>query len=224
MKKLEKFLNTAVEQYENGLPLHLTNPNRSAFATMSESEFLNKSSRDKQELIQHKHILITDCAFQQLKFDEDGLRILCPPWKTIEIQGEIQLITATSDQLLKASEMDSGKILNALEFPMNLASLSPMPKFSTDLLAWACTATEFPPPIGDIQFGLAATPGARTWFHIDCMGFLTFVETMCGFKIWMCIRDQDGQFVVVDMFKDFELDDAHGYYIEAILLTPGTRL
>jgi hypothetical protein len=126
--------------------------------------------------------------------------------------------------LLEAAAVDSGKILNALEFPMNLASLTPAPKFSTDLLAWASTATQFPPPIGDIRFGLAATPGARTWFHVDCMGFLTFIITRCGLKIWICIRDEDGQFVKIDAFKDFELDDAHGYCIEAIALTPGTCL
>ena len=34
----------------------------------------------------------------------------------------------------------------------------------------------------------------------------------------------NGQFMVMDAYKDFELDDARGYYIEAILLTPGTRL
>jgi len=138
--------------------------------------------------------------------------------------GTSQLITATSDQLLKAAASESGKILNALQFPMNLASLTPTPKFSTDLLAWASTATAVPPPIGDIRFGLAATPGARSWFHIDCMGFLTFIMTMCGLKIWICIRDKDGKFVKIDSFKDFELDDVQGYKVEAILLTPGTCL
>jgi hypothetical protein len=107
---------------------------------------------------------------------------------------------------------------------MNLAPLTPAPKFSTDLLAWASTATRDAPPVGDIRFGLAATPGARTWFHLDCMGFLTFFITMCGLKIWIGIRDEDGRFMEMDAFKDFELDDAHGYLIEAIALTPGTTL
>ena len=129
-----------------------------------------------------------------------------------------------SDQLLKAATVKSGKILNALQFLMNLVSLTPVPKFSIELLAWASTVAESPPPIGDICFGLAATPGARTWFHIDCMGFLTFIMTMCGFKIWICIRDEDGQFLEIDAFKDFELDDANGYCVKAILLTPGTIL
>jgi hypothetical protein len=76
-----------VEQYENGLPLHLSHPDRSAFATMSESEFSSKSAGDIQELLRHKHILISDRTFQPLKFDEDGLRTLCSPWQPIEIQG-----------------------------------------------------------------------------------------------------------------------------------------
>ena len=107
---------------------------------------------------------------------------------------------------------------------MNLASLTPAPKVSTDVLTWASTAAQSPPPIGEIRFGLAATPGARSWFHIDCMGFLTFIMTMCGLKVWICIRDEDGQFLEIDAFKDFELDDADGYCVEAVVLTPGTML
>jgi len=138
--------------------------------------------------------------------------------------GTSQLITAKSEQLLKASATDTSKILNALEFPMNMASMSPTPKFSTDLVAWASTTTGTPPPIGDIRWGLAATAGARTWFHIDSNGFNTFVDVKCGFKVWICIRDEPGQFVAIDAFEDFELDDGSRYQIEAILLTPGTRL
>jgi hypothetical protein len=138
--------------------------------------------------------------------------------------GTFQLITATSDQLLKASATATGKILNALEFPMHLASLTPTPTFSTDLLAWADTATGFPPPIGHIRWGLVATPGARTWFHMDSNGFNTFIDVKCGFKVWICIHDEFGQFISIDAFKDFELDDPSGCQIEMILLTPGTRL
>ena len=89
MEKFERLFQVVMEQYENGLPLHLTNPERSVFATMSESEFLDKSSREIQDLLRHKHILISDCAFEQLKFDKDGLRTLCPPWETFEVQGEV---------------------------------------------------------------------------------------------------------------------------------------
>ena len=89
MIKLEKLLNTAVKQYENGLPLHLSNPERSAFTTMLELEFLRMSTGDIQELLRRKHILISDCFFQPLDFDEAGMRTLCPPWQTIEVQGVV---------------------------------------------------------------------------------------------------------------------------------------
>jgi hypothetical protein len=141
-----------------------------------------------------------------------------------EEAGKFQLITASSDQLLEASATDAGKILNALEFPMGTAPVSPTPRFSTDLVAWESTSRGIPPPIGDIRWGLAATPGARSWFHIDSNGFNTFIDVKCGLKVWMCIHDKNGQFLSIDAFKDFELDDAVNYRIEAILLTPGTRL
>jgi hypothetical protein len=138
-------------------------------------------------------------------------------WKT-------QIITASSDQLLEAALTSDGKIINALEFPMGTASVSPTPKFSTDLVAWDIVSRGFPPPIGDIRWGLAATPGARSWFHIDSNGFNTFIDIKCGFKAWMCINDKYGNFVSIDAFKHFELDDAGDNRIEVILLTPGTRL
>ena len=215
---------------------------------------MKMSASEVLDTLCHTHILISDCAVTHLAFDRDGLRTLCSPRDTIEVHGEVsnffatlvvdfsyadqsilvdpdsdeagksQLITASSDQLLEASTTDSGKILNALEFPMGTAPVSPTPKFSTDLVAWEITSRGTPPPIGDIRWGLAATPGARTWFHMDSNGFNTFIDIKCGFKAWMCINDQDGHFTSIDAFKDFELDDASDYQIEVILLTPGTRL
>ena len=135
-----------------------------------------------------------------------------------------QIITASSDQLLEASASNAGKILNALEFPMGTAPVSPTPKFSSDLVAWEFISRGIPPPIGDIRWGLAATAGARTWFHIDSNGFNTFIDVKCGFKAWFCIYDKSGDFNFIDAFKDFKLDEAGDYQIEVILLTPGTRL
>jgi len=138
--------------------------------------------------------------------------------------GNSQIITATSGQLLEASTSYTGKILNALEFPMGTAPVSPTPKFSSDLVAWEITSRGIPPPIGDIRWGLAATHGARTWFHMDSNGFNTFIDVKCGSKAWLLIYDKFGYFKVVDAFKDFELDEPGKFLIEVILLTPGTRL
>jgi len=89
MTKLERLLQTAVGQYERGLPIHLSNPDKSIFETMSEEAFSAKGAGDIQDILRCKHILISDCDSELLQFDEDGLRTLCSPWQTIELQGEL---------------------------------------------------------------------------------------------------------------------------------------
>jgi hypothetical protein len=96
MIKLEKLLDAAVAQYENGLPIHLSNPKESAITTMSESDFLMMTTKEVQDTLRHTHILISDCAVQCLKFDRDGLRTLCSPRDTIELHGEVSYSFATS--------------------------------------------------------------------------------------------------------------------------------
>lgn len=132
---------------------------------------------------------------------------------------------AKTANLLEASRQEDGKILNALEFPMVLASLDPEP-FSTDLLAsrLANYSRSITIPIGDIRWGSASTAGARTWFHMDSNGLGTAFKVMCGKKIWIFIRDDEGHFHYIDSLKDFELDDVKGCQLEVVLLTPGTRL
>ena len=51
MRKLEKLLTKVMEQYEGGLLLHLIESDRLAVATMSESEFLNKTAGEIQEVL-----------------------------------------------------------------------------------------------------------------------------------------------------------------------------
>lgn len=51
MEKLEKLLDTAVEQYEDGFPLHLSNPTRSAIAIMSATDFGRKSAGEIQKVL-----------------------------------------------------------------------------------------------------------------------------------------------------------------------------
>jgi hypothetical protein len=84
---MEKLLDTAVAQYENGYPIHLSNPMKSAITVMSESHFLMLSALEVQHILRNKHILISDCAAQGLQFDRDGLRTLCSPKDTIEVHG-----------------------------------------------------------------------------------------------------------------------------------------
>jgi hypothetical protein len=85
---MEKLLNAAVAQYEDGYPIHLTNRSKSAISVMSERHFQMLSASEVQEILRCKHILISDCAAQGLQFDRDGLRTLCNPKDTIEVHGK----------------------------------------------------------------------------------------------------------------------------------------
>jgi len=88
MEKIERILDAAVAQYEQGLPLHLSDPTRSALAVMSEAEFKKMEADEVQKLLRTKHILISDCADNEsLNFDEQGMRTLCLPMKEFEVQG-----------------------------------------------------------------------------------------------------------------------------------------
>ena len=87
MIKLYKILDAALAQYEDGYPIHLSNPKKSRITTMTESHFLKMSAKEVQDTLRQTHILISDCAAQPLKFDRDGLRTLCSPNDTIEVHG-----------------------------------------------------------------------------------------------------------------------------------------
>ena len=107
---------------------------------------------------------------------------------------------------------------------MGLASLDPPPKFSTDLLALQVAGRGIVPPTSDIRWGTAATGGACTWFHVDSNGLGVFVIMKCGLKIWFFIRDDEGRFLKINAFHDFELDEAKGHQLEVVVLRPGTQL
>jgi hypothetical protein len=91
MIKLEKLLDTAVAQYQDGYPIHLSNPMDSAITVISESQFQTMSTSEVLYLLRYKHILITDCAVQALQFNRDGLRTLCSPRDTIEVHGTFRI-------------------------------------------------------------------------------------------------------------------------------------
>lgn len=92
MNKLEKLLAAAVAQYdEDGYPLHLSNPQKSAITTMSESDFQKMSAKEVQDTLRHTHLLISDCAAQGLQFDRNGLRTLCSPKDVIEVHGRFRI-------------------------------------------------------------------------------------------------------------------------------------
>ena len=82
-------------------------------------------------------------------------------------------------------------------------------------------------PLGEVHWGLAATEGAMTLWHIDSDGLGTTVDVRAGEKLWFIGSDERKKFNHIGVFlsKKFELDaPPRGFSTEAILLTPKTRL
>ena len=89
MEKLEKLLDTAAEQYQDGFPLHLSDPLRSAIAIMSATDFARKTDGEIQEVLRTKHLLISNCEEDKtFKFNKTGLETLCLSIHPIEVQGK----------------------------------------------------------------------------------------------------------------------------------------
>lgn len=111
---------------------------------------------------------------------------------------------------------------------MSRASLDPIPKFSSDLIAWEASQgyveSDANIPMADIRWGEAATAGACTWFHIASNGFGNEIRLKCGKRILIFIQDQHGEFIIINAFNKFELDRPGHNKIEVVLLMPGTRL
>ena len=85
---MEKILDTTVGQYKEGLPLHLSDPERSALAVMSEAVFKKMEAGDVHELLHTKHLLIYGCSVEEpLNFDEQGMQTLCLPTHEFQVQG-----------------------------------------------------------------------------------------------------------------------------------------
>ena len=90
MRKMEKLLETAVAQYEDGYPIHLSNPKKSAITAMSMSHYEKMTIKEVQDTLRNTHILISDCVGPALQFNRDGLRTICSPNVTIEVHGKFQ--------------------------------------------------------------------------------------------------------------------------------------
>ena len=144
--------------------------------------------------------------------------------------------TGTLLDLLRSSQSECGKSLNALSFPMIFAPVSPHP-FSSEAIAWhyvqghAWCKWKEAYPVSTLRFGLAATTGAYHKFHIDSDGTGTFVEAVAGKKIWVLAvpKDEKGLdgLADIDLFGeayDVEGANLHLWDLEAVVLEPGVRL
>lgn len=128
--------------------------------------------------------------------------------------------------------------MNALHFPMPEQGLGSF-KISTDSVAWEATkgaagcVQEDNPPLADLRWGLAATTGAISWFHLDSNGFDTYIDSRAGSKLWIVglTCGENPLFESISDFQtyfdgDYDEEDLNTskFKLEAVLLPPGTRL
>jgi len=144
------------------------------------------------------------------------------------------LITGTVEQLLKASRMPKGKILNALEFPSRRSTLEDI-RLSSEAVAWTETSgtercdVDESYPISHLRWGLAGLKGSYTFWHLDSDGFNTFIDVKNdeGEKWWIIATGPPGYFGKLRCLLNggFGLQSVPSELkLEAILLTKGTRL
>lgn len=131
-----------------------------------------------------------------------------------------------------------GNILNGLDFPMWKDAQWGRRPYATDMVAWEFLlgkahggAANTPYPTGHMRWGLAGTAHAVTMLHMDSDGFATFVQLMCGKKLWALYRPNpelplsnpnallDSDFFQLD---NIPLDAKSG--LEAVVLRPGDML
>ena len=89
-------LNDAIkDNYVDGKPLFIADPDQSIFKIMTENEYQSCSSQKIQEYLRTHHIVVKDRRIPHHKFDENGLRTLRPLNEPVTIHGEFQMIVVT---------------------------------------------------------------------------------------------------------------------------------
>ena len=85
--RVKEFFDRVEATYHDGKPLHIVNPEMSAFDIIPYAEFRAMSPSQIQERLRFKHILLTGCPHPNMQFDEAGLRTLCSLDSPVSIQG-----------------------------------------------------------------------------------------------------------------------------------------
>jgi hypothetical protein len=152
------------------------------------------------------------------------------------------LVSNTSPVTLTGRTKDfltpKGKILNGLDFPMWKDSQWDRCSYATDMVAWDhvrgrhhCKTITTPYPMEHVRWGLAGTAHTFTALHIDSDGFATFVQVMCGMKVWVVYRpcsdlplSNIDVFTKGDAFQLGSIPKNARFGLEAIVLKPGDQL
>lgn len=153
----------------------------------------------------------------------------------IEHNRDRQLCKATLEDVLSCTRDPGSPIVNTLPVPMPLSAIEKS-HFSSDIEAWRltegmelCDSKKSLYPIADMRWGYASIAGARRLINIVPNGLGAYVEVRCGGEWWLLFSEEDEhslEFSKLDTFtKDFEVRRVPAKFrVEAVFLTPGTRL
>jgi hypothetical protein len=132
----------------------------------------------------------------------------------------------------------NSKILNALDFPMWKDPQWDRSSYATDMVAWDrlrgtpyCGHITTHYPTEHMRWGLAGTAHTFTSLHIDSDGFATFIQIMCGMKVWAVYRPSSvfplssmNVFTHADSFEPDKMPNDAQFGLEAVVLKPGDQL
>ena len=85
---LEGFQEAVNAGFQDGLPLHLSAPEKSLFRVMTELEFEDQPIQEIQNILRRQNIIVTEMRAAPLKFDSLGLSTLTGLSTVTDFQGE----------------------------------------------------------------------------------------------------------------------------------------
>jgi hypothetical protein len=90
-------LNAAIkDNYKDGKPLFIADPEQSIFKVLTETEYQSCSTRQIQEYLRTKHIIVKHRQIPTHRFDENGLRTLRPLNEPVTIHGQLKVLNIES--------------------------------------------------------------------------------------------------------------------------------
>ncbi|KAF6746522.1 hypothetical protein DFP72DRAFT_973400, partial [Ephemerocybe angulata] len=214
------------------------------FHCMTYDEYKVLAPSKLQAIFAEKNIVVTGTPGIDVCFDLAGLETLADRHQRIELQDQSVPITdgnfATRARTAIVQDLydchkaprEKKKSLNALSFPNPDAGIVPTP-YASDVRA--VQRTRLDPgcisalPTGDIRWGLAATEGAHSYWHIDTQGEGTSLRISRGQKGWFAAEpkvkaDLGSTMFWTDQMLDVMKLSLNDYDVEGVILNPGDML
>ncbi|KAF9527083.1 hypothetical protein CPB83DRAFT_895515 [Crepidotus variabilis] len=224
---------------------HVAAEDSSIFYKIDYKSYKDLTHAEAERILKRQCLVVYDMEWDDIDFDEEGLSTLGALDAVVSIQGILLLalvisfddlskrvVQGTTQQMLESSRAGgAAKALNGLSFPFDTAELEKT-AYAACRVAWKSTSrTVFQSssrmPVSDVHWGLAATEGAMTFWHIDSDGLATTVDIRTGEKLWIAATGDQEQYSKLGLLlsNDFDIDrPPKNFDTEAILLTKNTRL